>query len=355
MLRQSKAQSACDFVARLWAEHWQHVLTLGPHAHAHWPALRVGISVSLPLVLAVALGRADLVPYGVFGAINSVYGKQVSYTERARLQAVAGVALTGAVVAGTAVGVVAPGSLLAVVVMSLAALLGYVLSKTHGLIPIPSLFLVFASGTLSSYRHHPGDILLAIAVSMGAATFSLALGQVGRVLPTSHRPRVAAPERLPLGRVLGTRDRQLGVVAHFVGPLAAGTAATMAGIGHPYWAAVTATVPLIGPNLAARLARGSLRFLGTLVGVGVAFLLLAPRPSVWVLVGAVALLQVVTELFVGRNYGIAVVAITPMALILTTLGTDAPVHQLVADRLIETLIGAAVSMVMLLAIHPLRR
>lgn len=118
---------------------------------------------------------------------------------------------------------------------------------------------------------------------------------------------------------------------------------------------MTATVPLLGTTLSGKVARAIHRLLGTVVGVGVAFILLLWAPPTWVLILAVAVLQIVTELFVARNYGIAVVAITPMALIMTHLGSPQPLSALASDRVLESLIGAATSVAVLFAIEPFRR
>lgn len=341
-------------LARFRSQYVTALRSIGPHHDAHWPALRVGICVAIPLSLTVGLGHPEWAPYAVFGALGSLFGRRVDYPTRLRVQAIMGVCLSAAVVTGTAVGIVAPASLLAVAAMAAASLLGYVLSKTRGVLPIPALFLTLAVGTLSSYPHTTADLPLAVGLSLAAATVSVAVGQAGRRLRRG-RAVVPGPPPIPLREVLAVQDRRIGAAVHVLGPLLAGTLATTAGIGHPYWAAVTATVPLAGPNLAGRLARGSLRMAGTFAGVGLAFVLLSADPPVWILVVAVAGLQVVTELFVIRNYGIAVLAITPMSLILTHLGSPGSLERLAGDRVIETVIGAGVGMVLLVAVHPLRR
>lgn len=57
-----------------------------------------------------------------------------------------------------------------------------------------------------------------------------------------------------------------------------------------------------------------------------------------------ALLQALAELLVGRNYALALVAITPLALLMVHLAAPAPTSQLLADRGIETVIGVLVGL-----------
>ncbi|MFC2361274.1 MAG: hypothetical protein ACFNME_10785, partial [Actinomyces dentalis] len=141
---------------------------LGPHAHAHWPALRVSLCVSLALAATVLTGHPEWSGYAVFGSICSVTGKQSDYRARLTAQAGTGALLVLAVVTGTAISLL-PGSrwwvLPAVGVFSaLGALAGYARDWR----PVPSLFLVFALGALARAPQEPFDVLVAAAVS-GAA------------------------------------------------------------------------------------------------------------------------------------------------------------------------------------------
>ena len=56
---------------------------------------------------------------------------------------------------------------------------------------------------------------------------------------------------------------------------------------------------------------------------------------------AVAVLQVLAELVVGSNYALALVAVTPLALLMVHLAVPVPASTLLADRGVETLIGVA--------------
>jgi Fusaric acid resistance protein-like len=100
--------------------------------------------------------------------------------------------------------------------------------------------------------------------------------------------------------------------------LVAGSAATAIGIGigHPYWAMVAAVVPLAAPGLRAQVLRPGHRVAGTLLGLPTSAALLAPGFGPLATVLLVAVLQIVTELVVGRHYGAALLFITPMAMLM---------------------------------------
>jgi uncharacterized membrane protein YccC len=65
------------------------------------------------------------------------------------------------------------------------------------------------------------------------------------------------------------------------------------------------------------------------------------------LVLVVVALQIVTELLVGRNYGLALLFITPMALLMGQLGAAQSTPDLIRDRGVETVIGAVVAVALL--------
>lgn len=69
------------------------------------------------------------------------------------------------------------------------------------------------------------------------------------------------------------------------------------------------------------------------------------------LVLVVVVLQVGTELVVGRNYALALLFITPMALLMGQLGSSQDAGRLLLDRGVETLIGGLVAIGLLVVEH----
>lgn len=99
------------------------------------------------------------------------------------------------------------------------------------------------------------------------------------------------------------------------------------------------------PDRTARLLRAVQRLVGTLLGVIIAWGLLSLQlPPVVAILVAVGL-HACTELFVGRNYGLALLFITPLALSMTQLAHPLPIGELIRDRALETVLGVAVAVV----------
>jgi uncharacterized membrane protein YccC len=115
-------------------------------------------------------------------------------------------------------------------------------------------------------------------------------------------------------------------------------------LGHPYWAILTSTIVLhlwIGRLATTR--RAAHRAIGTMLGLGVVALIVWMDPSPWEVVWLIVGCVIANNLLLPFNYAIALIAITPMSLLSIEAATGGPVHELIHDRLLETLIGVGVA------------
>jgi uncharacterized membrane protein YccC len=125
------------------------------------------------------------------------------------------------------------------------------------------------------------------------------------------------------------------------------------GLGHAYWVGLTAAAVLQGSNLAVTRGRVLHRLAGTVAGVVLTFAVLGWDPPLWVVVLAVAAAQFAVELVIPVHYGLAVTAITVLALGLFHLGSPTQdVSSALGARLIDTAIGAALALVLRRVLWP---
>jgi uncharacterized membrane protein YccC len=95
------------------------------------------------------------------------------------------------------------------------------------------------------------------------------------------------------------------------------------------------------------------RLAGTVAGVVLTFAVLGWNPPLWVVVLAVAAAQFAVELVIPVHYGLAVTAITVLALGLFHLGSPTEdVSSALGARLIDTAIGAALALVLRRVLWP---
>lgn len=132
------------------------------------------------------------------------------------------------------------------------------------------------------------------------------------------------------------------------GSALSGGAAVALGLEHPLWASMGAVAVLQGLNYSVTVQRGIQRVVGNVVGAGVAMALLSLSLGFWVSAALVIVFQMLAELLVLKNYTLTAFAVTPVALIMTGLGTqlgpDAALSR-VADTLVGVVLGVVVAAV----------
>ncbi|MEU3154356.1 FUSC family protein, partial [Streptomyces griseus] len=138
----------------------------------------------------------------------------------------------------------------------------------------------------------------------------------------------------------------------FLGTGLAGAAALPLGLGHGYWAAISAAAVLHSVNVRTAAQRAVQRTLGTMAGLLLALGVLAARPEPVVLVLVIVVMEFLLEYGVARNYGLGVVFLTPLALLLTDLAAPSSAGDLVQDRALGSLLGVGIALVCaLLVVH----
>lgn len=323
------------------------LVSLGPKNNDHGAALRVGLGVAVPTLALLVLGHPELTIYAVFGAFTGMYGRTETHQLRIRHQAQAACLLITAVTVGVLIAASGADTWVLVAVESVFAGLGSIFSDRFGLRPAGPFFALFALGACASVPLSVAP-LTAIGVAALSAACSLAIGFAGWL---RSRRWVRGAKRDPLpAYTLGN------ALSYLIAVAAAGSLSTVIGIGHPIWAMAAAAVPLSATGSADRLRRGVHRIIGTLLGLLVAAGILLPFGSIdpVVLVLLVVALQFPTELFMTRNYGLALAFFTPLILVMTQLAHPTDPVALIVDRAIETVLGAIVGMAVALAWPALR-
>ncbi|WP_264031884.1 FUSC family protein [Cellulosimicrobium sp. SH8] len=186
------------------------------------------------------------------------------------------------------------------------------------------------------------------------------LDEIERALDALGVPRedAAAPVRASLTAQARSRVRgpwRLATARVGVAGLVAGGLAAVAGLGHAAWATMGSTAVLQGESARHAVVRAIQRGAGTVTGALLAWPLLAAPLGFWGTAAVVVVLQTVTETIVGRHYGLAMLTITPMALLMTSLAHPADPAGLALDRALDTVLGAVVGVLAVVLVHPRTR
>lgn len=317
----------------------------GPAQADHLSAARIAVGVAVPLVVVMLLGRTDLAVYAAFGSFTGIYARRETLRRRFAHQSVAGLVILACLALGMLVADAGVSGVTIVLIGSVVAALGAVLAAGIGLKPSGSVFFVFAFTSIAALPSPP-PAAQGLGVALGTIAFCVFLGYLARVLPGMGE---GAP-------ILGGSFSPAQLTWHgsqfLIVALAAGLAGQLAGVGHSNWAMVAGIAAIAAPDAPARVGRAIHRVVGTLAGVAVSAVILGLRLGAWPLALVIIVLQFLGELFVVRHYATALIFITPLALCMMQLGNPMPVGQLVVSRAVETVIGAAVAVVVVVLLEP---
>jgi uncharacterized membrane protein YccC len=216
------------------------------------------------------------------------------------------------------------------------------------------LHLLFADAMSCAVTHRPVDPEAASS-ARGLARQALDPSGIGEVTPIDRLPLGRPGAVVLLGQALQPHSRSLLVVMRVgVATLLAGTLGGLLGLEHAYWAMSAAVVVLHqGLDRRRTTQRALERLTGTWVGLVLAAALIFTHPHALWLVAAIMVLTFLIELTVVRNYSLAVVFITAVALLIATGGrsVDDPSSLLLA-RGLDTALGCAAALVVFLLMVP---
>ena len=345
---------------KLFAE----MFTIAPGNKDHQVAFRCAVGVFVPLITLVLLDRLDLAIFASFGAFTGIYGRNEPHARRLTLQVRGGglmllvmflAALTARVDA--LAGLSAAGTTWVLVVATTVIAWGCSLVVAWWrLRPAGSLFHIFAFAAIASIPNQP-PLWQACWWRCSRSPSPCCSAMSSRVARSHRTPWVnPRPAALTPGR---SAPRGTKAAGYLVAAGLAGTLGTLAGewlgIGHNYWAMVAAVVPLVGHTTRHRVSRGLQRIAGTALGLVLLAGILLLQPTPWQTVLVIAACQFGAEMFIARQYMLAQVFVTPLALTSTLLVAPVPPGILLRDRIVETIIGAAVGIAVVLAPGAWRR
>ncbi|MGV0745129.1 FUSC family protein [Mycolicibacterium sp. XJ870] len=210
------------------------------------------------------------------------------------------------------------------------------------------------------------DAMRAADTGTPAPKDGAALARQLATVPADAIPDEHGAEGVPLGRpsavkllrralTPGSISLQLAVRVGIAVAISGAIASALT-LHHAYWAMAAAVLMLHqGFDWLRTVARGIERALGTWLGLGVAGAILALHPQGLWLALTIGALQFLIEMYVVRNYTLAVVFITPAALTIASGGAPvADLGEILLARGADTLIGCAVALLVYWATQRLR-
>jgi hypothetical protein len=326
-----------------------------------WSAgIHASMATALPLAAFTLSGHQSLGLVASLGAFTALYGSTLRLRDRLRALPLVAIRFVTASVLGVLCGTnlwLRIVCLVAVAAIACTIVFGVGLGP-----PGPMQFVLVAgvSGHLAAVTRlsAPSFEVLAIPALVAVGAFSAYLPVIALLaLPLMDKPepeavclraRFSPPWRNTESRIIAVRVVTAVAAASLLSlPL---------GMHHSYWVVMVAGAVLQASHLSRFSAiRAMHRVLGTVLGVAIFGLIkLADPRGLWLVV-TLALLQFSIEIVVARHYALALTFITPTALIISSAGSSGDPIALDIERLVDTLLGAAIAMVVLWTSEWVRR
>ncbi|PJK23327.1 FUSC family protein [Mycobacterium goodii] len=314
--------------------------------------LRVGAAVTVVFVVGGLIGQRDVAGFAALGALVSAFCRPDPYPIRVGRLAVLAVGITTAIGIGAALGTAESGVLVEAAVISLlAGAAAYLMWALHIVGPGAVVFVFGAAGG-HAFAHDASDVVRAVAVTACGAV----IGVIAALAPWLYRTLrrsvsettgSTAAHRETLWLTL-TRAPHRALLARSARLTAAGAAAAAvaipAGLEYPMWATMGAVATMQGVGYHVTVHRGIQRLLGNVGGAVIAAALLALPLGYWGAVVAIVVFQTLAEIAATVNYALTSLAVTPMALLLTGLGSSLT-PAVALDRVLDTAVGIVIGIV----------
>lgn len=318
--------------------------------------LVAALSTGLPLAVFTLAGHQELGLIALLGGFTVLYGDRLRLGERLKLLPLIGLGFVLASMLGVLGSV--NGWLLAICLVFVATLACTITFSIRLGPPGPMFFVLVAglSGHMAASSANPIEQLMIPAMVAVGAAAAVLVAVSPLLLPRVRRTEGPATR---LGRLYPRtsfdRESTLIMIRVIAAVTLAGMISLPLGVHRSYWVALVAGVVLqASPVMHVTITRSLHRVLGTLLGVGIFWLIMQVQPIGLWLVLTIALLQFAIEVVITRNYAFGLLFITPLALVIAATGQEAEPLIVVGDRVIDTLLGTAIAMGLLLVEHWVR-
>lgn len=324
--------------------------------------MQATIAVTVPPAVLAFSGALQLGLLASFGALIVLYASDKTRLERAvKLPVVAVGFVVGAVV-GIATGGTLIGSLAAICVIALA--FSY-LSLTFSLGPPGAIFPVLLTGTTgqlttpASAGGHAMDPLLVVGVISAGIAWGYAVVVAPLVLPPLRRHDASRPHEYRRTYKFPANASHI-FTRLTVAVLVSTITSYLLGLHHVAWV-LLAVIGILqkDSDLHQGLIRIAQRIVGTGLGIAIASQFRLWMPEGYGLVLAIGLLVFGFVALLRRNLMLALMLVTPMALLLVAGGNKTELISSADVRVADTIVGGTVAALVMgavaLARHFMRR
>lgn len=311
--------------------------TLKTHSRPWQMPLAAALAIGLPLMYGAFVERLDLGLIASLGGLVFLYLPETPLAHRM------------VTIMGCAFGMIACYTLgvashlmpvMLVPVLTIVAILVTMVCRLYRIGPPGSLFFIMVAAIGAYTPLQLADFAQVVGLfTLGALGACLIAFFYSLIMLRTRTPRAIEPLLRPTFDFVVFDAVLIG--------LAVGASLALAQLlqmEKPYWAPVSCLAVVQAASLREVWTKQLHRILGTVLGLIMAGSLLLLPLGLWGVVLAMMALAFLIEVLVVRHYGLAVVFITPLAILLAEAAAfgQLPVGELIQARFFDTVLGCAV-------------
>lgn len=332
-----------NFISMLFKQLWRYIqplLIIGDLKRPLGYFIVTALSVGIPAFVGAMFGQIELSITACTGALVILYLRPMPLID---LMIALSVISFGFVISFT-LGLLTSFN----IYISSASLFFTVVMVTfvcrYHAVPAPgSLFFVLIACLA---RALPFDLTLAasrvgllVFGTISACVLALCYNMLGNYLSKTRNINIEVKEKINILKIL---FHSL-VIGFFVG--GGYLFASLIGLSSAYWVPVSTVAVLQGANFRAVWSRNIHRIFGTAIGLGIAWVIIFFSPSDWIIAFLIVILVFLIEMLITRNYGLAVIFITPLTVIFANTSMQLGYEDnLITVRLFNIILGGSIGL-----------
>lgn len=304
----------------------------------HFPLL-AALCIGTPLLLGWFAGKPNFGSLSSLGALTILYFTQAPIGQRMVHLAVCSFGMIFSFVVSLCLGFNVYCGALA---LGIVAFLSHFITSYYKIPPPGNFFFIMVAAMASNFHFDIEQIPTRIGLFAMGAILSCSFAFIYSVFV--EKSAVINLPRRTFRKKRYTKFVESGIIAVFM-------TLTLI-IGHllkfqnTYWISISTIAIIQGRNFEHVRQRNLHRIIGTFVGLGLASVILYFNPEKITMICIIMLLQYIVELMIVRNYGFAVIFLTPLTILLVETGSHIhhDVGELMKARLIDTIIGSLIGL-----------
>lgn len=303
----------------------------------HIPLL-ASLCVGLPALIGAYFGRFDLGILGCVGALVILYMPRTSIAYRMVTLVVCSFGFSACFTLGIATSF---NPYLSAGVLGSTAMLVTVICRFYRLPPPGSFFFIMVASLACTLPFDLALVPVRVGVVALGGMLSCLLAFFYSLYAVRKMPTLSdAP---PIDRHIDAIVLESLVTGSFVG--GSFLLAQLMELNNPYWVPISCAAIMQGATFTLVWQRKIHRIAGTAIGMGLAWVIFSLPFSPWQLGLVIVVLNFIIEFLVVRNYGLAVIFITPLTVIFADATTQIPPETLVLVRLFDIILGSFIGFI----------